>query len=156
MFLAYSPCRLRYFWRIWRRLRINKTTLKLPFSLCTLKDLWRTYRILLNTFGIFSDYGKSLLAYFRNTHKGLRICRSKFAPLTMPADFKGTYRNNWMRPYILYWPIKNNLHFLSLVFKSNLLFGYMENTLKGKKVLKFSMYRLIIEHETIFDPLFLP
>ncbi len=32
------------------------------------------------------------MAYFRNTHKELRICRSKFAPFTMPADFKGTFR----------------------------------------------------------------
>ncbi len=105
MLLAYSPRRLRYF--------------------------WRTYRILIDTFGVFSDYGKSLLAYFRNTHKELRICRSKFAPYIMPADFKGTFRNNWMRPFILY---KEQLTiFLSLVLKSNLLFGYMENTRNGKK-----------------------
>jgi hypothetical protein len=62
---AYSPCRLKYFWHIRRRLRRNKTILKLPLSPCTLKTIQHNYRIHLNTSGVFFDYNKTLLVYFK-------------------------------------------------------------------------------------------
>jgi hypothetical protein len=35
-------------------------------------------------------YDKTVLAYFRTTHKEIRIGLNKFALLTIPGDFKGT------------------------------------------------------------------
>jgi hypothetical protein len=62
----------------------------------------RHYRIRLNTFGVFSDYDKALLAFSRNTHKELRRRGNKYALLRMSGDLKGTvYQKNRMRHYIL-------------------------------------------------------
>jgi hypothetical protein len=33
------------------------------------EDFWRILQTLLNTFGVFSDFDKTLLAYSRNTQK---------------------------------------------------------------------------------------
>ncbi len=65
IFLAHSPNTFKCFKRILRtgyntlgvfrrRLCIKKTTVKSPLSPCTLKVFWRHYRILLNTFAVFS------------------------------------------------------------------------------------------------------
>jgi hypothetical protein len=56
-------CPYKYFWHIRRRFCIDKTTIKLPLSPCTLKVFRRHYRIWLNTSGLFCDYDKALLAY---------------------------------------------------------------------------------------------
>jgi hypothetical protein len=139
IFLAYSPntyrYRLKYFWRIRRRLFINKTTLKLPLSPCTLIVIWRHYRIRLNTFGVFSDNNKALLAYSRNMLKELRIRWNKFALLIMPGNFKGKVFTKiaWD---ILYWPRTTKKFYFSAKLKKILLSAYMENTLNGEKSVK--------------------
>jgi hypothetical protein len=93
---------LKYVWHIRRRLCLNKTTLKLRLSLYTLQVFRHHYRIHLNTLGVFSDYDKAVLAYFRNTHQELRIPWNTFVLLIMPGDFKGTvYTKNRMGHYIL-------------------------------------------------------
>jgi hypothetical protein len=39
-------------------------------SPCTLEDFWRILGRQSNTFGVFSEYDKTLLAYSQNSHKG--------------------------------------------------------------------------------------
>jgi hypothetical protein len=88
------------------------------------------------------------LAYFRTTHKEIRILKNKFALLTKPGDFTGTVykKPEWA---IIYLPRKNNLKLgmfgrclfdiFSLGINSfrnleKILFSaYKENTLNGEK-----------------------
>ncbi len=42
-------------------------------SPCTLDDFWRILGRRSNTFGVFSEYVETLLAYSQNSHKGQRI-----------------------------------------------------------------------------------
>ena len=60
---------LKFFCRIGRQFCVGETTLKSPCSLSTLKDIWRILERQSNTFGVFSDYDKTLLAYSQNLHK---------------------------------------------------------------------------------------
>ncbi len=76
------------------------------------------------------------MAYFRTTHKEIRIRLNKFALLTIPGDFKGTVlyikKIEWG---IIYLPRKKTtrkFYFLEIL-KKNLLSAYMENTLNGEK-----------------------
>ncbi len=93
--------RIKRFWHIRRRFRINKTPLKSLWSPYTLRVCWHIFRIRLNTVGVFSAYNKTLLAYSRNTHKELRIHWNKFSISTIPDDFKETvFRKNGMGDYI--------------------------------------------------------
>jgi len=80
--LGASPFRVKYFRRIQKRLRVNKTTLKSPWPSCTCKGFWHIIRIRLNAFGVFSHYDKTFLPYSRNMQKELRIRWNKFALLT--------------------------------------------------------------------------
>ncbi len=79
-------------------------------------------------------------------HKKLRICWNKFALIIIIGNLKGQFikKIEWD---IIYWPSKNNLQILFFNnLEKNLLSAYMENLLNGKKVIKLSISRLIIEH----------
>ncbi len=49
-------------------------------------------------FSFFSDYDKTLSAYFRITHRELRTRWNKFASLTKPGDFKGAVYRKYADP----------------------------------------------------------
>jgi hypothetical protein len=85
--LAFSPNTLdpvssfsmnaKIHWRIWRRFCVNKTPPKSLQSPCALKHFWCIFRIRLNTFGVVSEYDKTLLEYSQIRHKELRIRGNK-------------------------------------------------------------------------------
>jgi hypothetical protein len=53
------------------------------------------------TFGVFSDYVKTLLAFSRNKHKELRIHLNKFVLLTLLVTLKGQYIQKSNGDYLL-------------------------------------------------------
>ncbi len=154
----YSPYKLKYFRRLRRRLCINKITLKSPLSPCKLIVFWRRYWRRLNTFGIFSDYDKALLAYSRTTHKKLRISWNKFALLIIPGNFKGiVYQKKLNGPLYIGLERKTYKFYFSIILKKICSLRIWRIRQMVKKVLKLRISWLIIEHhEHILDSLFLP
>ncbi len=69
------------------------------------------------------------MAYFRITHKEIRIRINKFALLTKPGDFDFK-KTEWA---IIYLARKNNLKIKFSEILKKLLSAYKENTLNGEK-----------------------
>ncbi len=130
-----------------RWLCINKTTLKSP---CTPEVFRRHYRIRLNTYGVFSDYDKALLAYSQNTHKESRIRRNKFALLIIHGDFKGTVYQKKRLNWTFYTGPERTIYkfYFSVILKKNCSLR-MGNTLNGEISVKIK--HILVNNRTQWE-----